>query len=672
MKSHANSLLIVASGLLKDVRAAYPEYQGVVRDLTSLTLLVKNRGLGVFTLDLPARLDAVVKGLETGRLEAEGTTRYSKAYPVPRLFAGLYMRIFDSDLCLKEDIDINALAFLIQLLKIGKKTEVACSQKRLHDAVRTFHDIEKELIDPTLAWDGDTLDPDGVGYGLHLHNIMVDNPPDSAGCESDDVSEDWGLLDRCQQVADIIAEALGEFDPYLYSEERHRAQRSYGFRHGPGAVAVRETRKNKFAFPYWSAKLQHWYPFEDYGRMPNDPRGSPENYEAPSRLIAVPKTAKGPRLIASEPVEHQWCQQLTLRWFEERFADLFKGSFITLNDQRPSGEFARLGSLDKRFATVDLSSASDRLTCYVIERLFRRNPTLLQCLHATRTRYLLDEISRESVTIKLKKFASQGTAVTFPVQSVAFLICTLACSIKGEITWQSIRRMRNKVRVFGDDIVIPTHGYAGLVRLLSRLQLKVNEGKSFVLGHFRESCGVDAYKGYDVTPIAPKTTLPDNPASRKSVLDTYNNLFVKGYWYASDSLESTNGCDFLKRVTIMGRDAGASAKRSFSFGTSENQSSISGFLVGQPGADAILLSVTRGSPRNLRWNADLHRFEVRSYAVWDRTKERPSDGGYSGMLQFSTAEPRRGDFSLPRLSRAPERPHPRDGMRWEALSDLLG
>lgn len=700
MKSQSNVLLQIALGVLKDFQVAYPECRGVERDKARLASLVKNRGIGVFGLDLPNMLDGLLHGLEHGRLTVSGTVRYSKRYPVPRLFAGLYMRIFDEDLCLKQDPCINAISFLIQLLRLGKKIEVECTQERTIKVVEEYYDVERKLLAPTLRWAQDEFDPIGVGRNLHLSNLMVsDLPlfPRQRSLEEDRRIKD--LLNKCQLTADLVVESIGQFEPYSFCEERAEESRAPGFKHGPGAVAERSGRYfDKNDFPNWPAKLHAWFPFDEFGKMPNDPKPRPRNHEVASRLIAVPKTMKGPRLIAAEPTEHQFCQQQLLSFFKSRFRSCFKGAFITLNDQKPSQEMTLRASLDRSLATVDLSSASDRLSCYVVERVLRRSQTLLHALHAARTRSCRDSITHKGETMLLRKFASQGTAVTFPVQSLVFLICALSVSMDGRPTWAKINKLRDKVRVFGDDIILPSTRYADLVDLLTTLQLKVNQDKSFVRGHFRESCGMYAYAGHDVTPVSPKTTIPESAASRKACLDIYNNLFYKGYWNASANLESTDGMSsFIRRLPVVGRDAASDGRRSFqdvqvlyetcmppvkwrTDADSHPGRNLLGYL--QPTERAELQVPRVRSHRNasisaqriplrIRWNARLHRQEVFVWTVRSRQKVRPCHDGYSALLQFSIAEQdTRGNIATPRVSGVAERPSTVECRRWESLASL--
>lgn len=644
MKSLANSVLNIAVGLLKDARLAYPRLgESLSLDESRLSLYNEERGLGLWTLDLPHLDSLLLQGLQVGRLSLEGplTRAVSKRIRVPRLFSGLWLRVFDVNGCLIENADVDAIAFLRQLTNIGKKVGIMCSPRRLHQAVEEYHNVERQLKSPTLKWEWDQLDPDRNGPRLHLRDgLGSDLPlfPDESVGESGDFGS---LIDRCQQVADIIVRELGFFEPVTQSEQRERNNQGTGFKHGPGAVADRKGIVNKYDFPRWSAKLEAWFPYRDCGTVASDLETIPLNHEVAARLIAVPKTAKTPRLIAAEPTEHQFCQQLTKHLLVERLADLFGQTFVCFERQDLSQQMVVRGSATGDLATVDLSSASDRLSCWVVERIFRSNQSLLHVLHSHRTRLLRDDISRKTEYVKLKKFASQGTAVTFPVQTLVFLCIALGCSIQGDVKWSKIRKMGDRVRVFGDDIIVPTHAYAKLVRVLHYLGLKVNVEKSFSQGHFRESCGMDAYRGRDVTPCKPERVLNDGPQSRRAILDISNNLFSKGYWHASIALESTLGSHLLRRLPIVGRDCGIVGRLSFVGGSVDHLPS--------------------------RWNSSLHRFEYRTYRLRNR-EERVSFGDRFSLLQFFTEAPTGQDNWSSGISK---RTKVSDGLHWDPLYGSL-
>jgi hypothetical protein len=93
------------------------------------------------------------------------------------------------------------------------------------------------------------------------------------------------------------------------------------------------------------------------------------------------------------------------------------------------------------------------------------------------------------------------------------------------------------IRVFGDDIIITEPAVGHLYRLLEEVGLKVNKEKSFSRGQFRESCGMDAYDGVDVTPgYIRKIYQPSSPEALVSVVECSNNLYKKGLWHLADSL----------------------------------------------------------------------------------------------------------------------------------------
>jgi hypothetical protein len=139
--------------------------------------------------------------------------------------------------------------------------------------------------------------------------------------------------------------------------------------------------------------------------------------------------------------------------------------------------------------------------------------------------------------IRLKKFAPMGSAVTFPVQSIVYAcvaVSAILFSTNRKVTSQTIEKAASLVSVFGDDILLPTTALSSLVSLLSYLGLKVNTDKTYGTGQFRESCGIDAFAGVDVTPVYllnPDTRVPLAKAS--SQLEVANNHWRAGLWNAS-------------------------------------------------------------------------------------------------------------------------------------------
>nr|QDH89681.1 MAG: RNA-dependent RNA polymerase [Leviviridae sp.] len=655
MKSQESALLHVVRGICKDVLAAYPAIEGLGLDIERLALYCQTRGLALFTLDLPNLDSLLLSGLESGCLQLSGplSRRVSKRVKVPRLFSGLWLQVFDRDACLRQDADVTSIFFLRQLCCIGKKLEVACSPDRIRTTLENYHDIEKSIRKPTLQWFSDELDNDNQLESVHLVQALDDTffepenlPLFSMQIEKSEEEiqakrEDRILLVRVQQVADLILSRFDFFDPIEYSARLESEGKGTGFKHGPGAVAEKRKQWEKSNFLHWPAKLERLFPYELCGTTAGFLGEKPLNHEVPSTLYCVPKTAKGPRLIAAEPTSHMWCQKCIESFLREQFRKHFGGSFIDLNDQTKSGAMVLQASRDRSLATVDLSDASDRLSCWTVERIFRKHSSLLYHLHAARTRLLKDSISEDqNLFIKLKKFATQGTASTFPVQSFVFLCIALGSCIEGNVTWHKIRGMRTQVRVYGDDIIIPSHGYARLNRIMTALGLKVNVAKSYVNGKFRESCGVDGYDGYDVTPVKPKTIIADSPASCQAVVDTSNNLFNKGLWYASDSLRALLPARLRRGIRIVGiNDAGFSGLTSYS------------------GSDESHLAK--------RWNSRLHRYEVRVWTLLVRTQERDREG-LPALLDFFASKHNHEHARI--VSEYRDVRKTRDGFLWEPLN----
>lgn len=647
MKSQGHVLLSVALGLCKDVQVAYPRYGGCSRDSARIASSFENRGLGFFTLDLPNLSSILLDGLENGRLSCKGpcSRMVSKHVKVPKLFSGLWLRVFDRSGCLLSEPDVTSIAFLYQLSSVGKKVEVPCSSDRIKDAIGEYHDIERNTRAPSLRWDEDELDPDRIGHSLHFCDGLASRSSVFFG-QTTSQPEPTGirrLLGNLSYVCSKVSASFGHLDPYAFSEDVGDRRGSVaGLKHGPGAVSDLGKNDFKYSFPNWPDKLQQYFPFDAFGVLNHnhfEERTYPHNHEPPSKLICVPKTAKGPRLIASEPTCHQWAQQLVARYVTDSIDRTFKGDFITIRDQDPSRRMVTAASLSGDLATVDLSSASDRLSCWLVERAFRGNLSMLRLLHSVRTRWTLDTISDEKNFLKLRKFSTQGSALTFPIQSIVFLCCVLAVLPRERSLNDYRKKWAGKVRVFGDDIILPKAGYADLVVLLHYLGLKVNMNKSFHKGFFRESCGMDSYKGYDITPVKTKTARSDTPTACASMIDYSNNLFLKGYWHASVAAESALPKRIVKNLAVVGPAVGPTGRISFCGSRTDHLKS--------------------------RYSLHLHRTEVLVVSFMD-TSRRKSPGGYGAIFQYCTEAP---DPTTKWVSGVAPRSKTREGLRWVALQD---
>jgi hypothetical protein len=270
--------------------------------------------------------------------------------------------------------------------------------------------------------------------------------------------------------------------------------------HGPGAVfpPSRPTEKSRFLTFYPS--IQRWYPY-DYNVwclpsywvdiMQNMARGTiKEEVDIVAKLVCVPKDSRGPRIICVHPKEAIWIQQGQRKLLEAAIEHnpTTKGR-INFTDQSVNGSLALASSIDRRLTTLDLKEASDRISCDLVRSLFGDYVyDIMSCARANKVQLL------DGRVIDLQKWAPMGNCLTFPVQSLIFwsLVRAGILSRYGVIC--------DEIYVFGDDILFPTEYYDGALYGLCSSGCVPNVNKTFRRGFFRESCGVDAFNGINVTP----------------------------------------------------------------------------------------------------------------------------------------------------------------------------
>lgn len=495
----------------------------LTKDYLWIEKLVNTRGASFIMIDMPEAGKVVDQAFQEGRLWAALLPEtFGKIVNHRREFlSGLMSKVFDDDGFLLKPTDTKAVNLLRQVLYLAKKVERDCSDAAILAEVEEFAKIDIGLRSASLDWLSDTL----VFPERRLH--LRDGFRGCGDLFSDRDRIPVRLLSHIQTVADIIISRYPAVD-----------WRTFEPRHGPGAVADGGRAVDKYRFPNWPAKLENTFSFSYFGQPREDLHLAesdyiPSTHEPPVRLFAVPKTLKGPRMIASEPMAHMYLQLGAMRWFRDNMPRPLRIS-IDFKSQSHSRDYCLEASRSyNQIATVDLSAASDRLSCWVVERVFRSNPTILTALHACRTRWLYNATAvGEPFFMKLKKYAPMGNGTTFPVQSIVYAIVAIACTLyemNTKVSYQSICRVARHIRVFGDDIIMPSSAVASLVTALTHLELKVNRKKTFTVGPFRESCGMDAFDGVDVTPIKVRDlSLGTTADSIVSWIDHSKNAARKG------------------------------------------------------------------------------------------------------------------------------------------------
>lgn len=605
MKTVDTSALSPLRMLVTDICRERPELiVPLSNDIASLERVVVTRGLRVLLEDLPALGKAFDKGLSSGWFSEPsglGTLRNKTLR-----FYCLISECFTTHGTLIEPCEPNTVLYIRQLCYMYKKLQVPCPAENVTKTVKEFVKLDESLRPPSAFWD----DPKLIPLGAPASKLCLTDAEDSFFGSS--IGLEHSLLKVTQKVADIIVSMIPEPD-----------WRDLIPRHGPGAVSDLKTGAYKYTFPTWSAKLSTMFPQEYFTSPWGDLSGSDlisEDKVVPGRLLAVPKTYTKPRLITSEPTANQYCQQAILKYLRENFPQVLRRS-VNFFSQSPSRDGAKEASITGDMATVDLSSASDLLSCWTVERVFRRNPALLSLLAASRTSYVTDATgSNVFKYLRLRKFAGQGSAVTFPIQTMVYTIIAISAVIAdhygpskaatSRISKRALITAAGKVRVFGDDIIIPggfTLWY--LERIMQSLQLKVNMAKTHHHGLFRESCGMDAYAGYEVTPVYLASLTPGRKAeSILSWIDVSNSFHRNGYWNLSTWMADQLKPSMAKLVPV--------SRQSEDYALSLHTFSHGCYF-----------------PGKVRFSKDLHRYEGRALVLSSRDK-REQGGTTMNLLQY--------------------------------------
>lgn len=322
-------------------------------------------------------------------------------------------------------------------------------------------------------------------------------------------------------------------------------------KHGPGAVAERLGSNAKYNQRTWTSRLNRVFPAESY-LIPNL-RYTEElreglnilepGAETPVRVITVPKTLKTPRVIAIEPAAVQYMQQGLYRAFLSALQeDGFLSRVIGFNDQEPNRAMACEGSLSGELATLDLSEASDRVSNQHVLAMLRDWPALSAAVQATRSRKA--DVPGHGV-IRFAKYASMGSALCFPMEAMVFLT-VIFLGIERESNAplrrkQLVKLFSDKVRVFGDDLIVPRDFVLSVVDELETFGFRVNAGKSFWTGRFRESCGRSYFDGHDVSSVKVRRILPTRRHSANEVISAVklrNLAYWQGLWQTARWLDN--------------------------------------------------------------------------------------------------------------------------------------
>lgn len=483
-------------------------------DLNTIVRRVDTEGLSFLTITLPSFGKDFERCLDRGSVDSALFTSFAKRGAwLPALLQGYTSQVFDQytgDLL--EEPSIDAIQAVRQISYLFKKLERPCTEARVKAAFVKF----LECDDQVRLWEQQASTPQKLRE-----------------------------FERATTL--VLGKVLTEVNQQVYD---------YDIRpnHGPGATADRLKANGKWTNRVWTSRLEKAgllasdFLYPSVSHFLADPVGptwlEPEA-EIPVRVVSVPKTLKTPRIIAIEPTHMQFVQQ--------GLKDALVGAIeqdnnlrdvIGFRDQNLNHTMACHGSAVQDLATLDLSEASDRVSNLLVRSMLSRYSFLLESVMSSRS-YRAD-VPGYGVH-HLAKFASMGSALTFPVEAMVF--CTLvfmgiARGLKSQLTPKILSDYRRSVRVYGDDLIVPVNFVHPVIETLEAYGLKVNQDKSFWTGKFRESCGKDYYDGQDVSVVKVGKDIPTRRQDAREIVATVelrNHMYFSGYWRTAAYLDEMLG-----------------------------------------------------------------------------------------------------------------------------------
>lgn len=523
--------------LLIDFGRLEPHVKGLDRDFRTIQRRFKREGYGFLTIALPAFCDSFDRSLSEGKFSCPLGFRKSKGSSLPRFLLGLTSEVFEPSTGLvKENPSIGCITSVRQLGRLFKKVQLddEDSDKLHSSAVATFFNTD-DLI---------------------AHHIAMDERDENLYCSVAEIvlpklREDFWKL---EQEQDFFAHADGK-TPKLH------------FRHGPGSVAEGFAPNQKWkgvfrgiltdAFDTASFRYDLFALMSrlDLSANLDVRRNEPElaDFDEPflgfekevpqvassseARLVTVAKNSTSRRTITIEPCMNMFVQQGLNGILRDSIKECaIMRLSLDLSDQSLNQKLALAGSHDQLWSTLDLKSASDLLSVKMVERTFSHAPEFFGALMECRSRWVNDP---KFGTYELSKYAGMGNATTFPVQSIVFALLAITAIVDGQArkpTYWSVKRAARHVRVFGDDIIVSTQHVHAVVSWLLKAGLMVNTKKSFLDGKFKESCGVDAYDGNDVTPLYLRQRPDDASLDANAIaglVSFSNNAWMRGLYETS-------------------------------------------------------------------------------------------------------------------------------------------
>jgi hypothetical protein len=223
-----------------------------------------------------------------------------------------------------------------------------------------------------------------------------------------------------------------------------------------------------------------------------------------NQYMIVPKNAFKGRSICIESVGRTfsayrfsipWANQLTAAsryakcWYNDHQWEYIPVGACSFNYQRANQVLALHASFYDDLITYDFSNASDSIT-YNLTSLLHPRALKVYEHYDLLSKYTMIDGKKEEFPMLF----TMGHPLTYNEEShifrsIAYYACDKASCNK------------DLVGIVGDDVILPKEAGPYFEDACHRLALELNHEKSFTSGPYRESCGVEAYKGKDVSPV---------------------------------------------------------------------------------------------------------------------------------------------------------------------------
>jgi hypothetical protein len=616
---HTSLYLGLISATLQDVASVcnYPDAERE-QDYKEICNRTRSEGICFLTKTLPSFAKAVDLALATDTQLAVPAFKRAKGSVLPRFLLEITSRVFDLDGWERSDASPLALRSLRQIGYLFYKLQLPMDEKLADETIKKFTNTDNSL---------------GFNPEILSHH-------------------DKSILRGAKM---LISSVLAPVDPY--------DKNLFLPRHGPGSVATGEKPWQKPHFKRYYKALALKFPYEEYFYYNSthlcdslqEFMSLAEIEAGTAKVVLVPKDSRGPRLISCEPLEYQWIQQGLMNVMVKTIEHHpLTAGHVNFTDQAVNRKLALQSSRTGDMATLDMKDASDRVSLALVRALFPLPwfEALLAC-RSVATRLPNGDI------VSLKKFAPMGSAVCFPVEALIFWALSVSAityrnqstrvidTTDSTVTSRSLLYKRARpfdlarqkalesVYVYGDDIICDIEDQDIVRQHLPKFELEFNDRKCCVGRSFRESCGCDAFKGVDVTPLKISTTwCPSLPGTTVVSWAAYHNAFnARGYFHS---------CDYLAKAILQERIIPYEDLRPHTG------------LVALVDCRKMAVQENKKLGIQSRFCPDCHRLEYRSWVVRPRIKNAWVQG-WAEMLRIASYMPssKRSDASQEDIRPAP-------------------